>query len=224
MYMAHVLGLLEDADGEVWRKRCLNDFLLPPKQLVSKSQRLMVGLYLVVHPAGSNSEWKSCRCKPIHKTMASLLWKWLHWWHPLHWCLLGLEHWCVAQALLSFVSDCHGDGGAGGFGTGGRGLWASTATPRHCGYLLCLMPNVASQLPAISVACGPQLPSRTTKQSVYQASPGSHRQMGGTPTVAATRAWAGAVRAISLLFAFAPASGSASFGMRQPAQRSTADR
>ena len=38
---------------------------------------------------------------------------------------------------------------------------------------------------------------RTTKQSVYQASPGSHRQMGGTPTVAATRAWAGAVRAIS---------------------------
>ena len=118
----------------------------------------------------------------------------------------------AVPAHLTLSPDCHGDGGAGGFGTGGRGLWASTATPRHCGYLLCLMPNLASQLPAISVACGPQLPSRTTKQSVYQASPGSHRQMGGTPTVAATRAWAGAVRAISLLFAFAPASGSASFG------------
>ena len=126
----------------------------------------MVGLYPVVCPAGSSSECKSCRCKPIHKTiklqagrrfsvyffrlsvrtcacsarrrctkMRSSVRRSEFWWHPLRECLLGLECWCVAQALLSFVSDCHGDGGAGGFGAGGRGLWASGATPRwHCGY------------------------------------------------------------------------------------------
>ena len=125
------------------------------------------------------------------------------WWHPLRECLLGLECWCVAQALLSFVSDCHGDGGAGGFGAGGRGLWASEATPRwHCGYHVCLMPTMAFQLPAISVALRPQLPSPTTKQSAYQAGQGSHREMGGTPTVAATRARAGAVGAISSVAKF----------------------
>ena len=77
-------------------------------------------------------------------------------------------------------------------------FWASGATPRwHCGYHVCLMPTVAFQLPAISVALRPQLPSPTTKQSVYQAGQGSHQQMGGTQEPAATRARAGPVRAIS---------------------------
>ena len=49
----------------------------------------------------------------------------------------------------------------------------------------------------ISVAQRPQLPSPTTKQSVYQAGQGSHQQMGGTQEPAATRARAGPVRAIS---------------------------